>query len=287
MRTIRPLDLPVSLGLPRGRGVFPLALLLAAAFGGAQTSWTQAGGAQRPTATAAVAAHPLASTHKSASTHQPVPASKRRAGGKAAVKLQVKAQVKTQATAAQAAPAPVPVTPPAPELPKWPANEKAVQATVTWDSQGLRIEAANSSLEQILNDVAAATGAKVEGLSADQRIFGAYGPGPAREVLSRLLQGSGYNVMMIGDQGQGTPRKIVLTSPHAGSGSPAVGSAPANDNDNDDDADSEEQPATPPARPGFAPGGQPRSPQQIMQEMQQSQQKQRQSQGQPPENSQN
>jgi hypothetical protein len=153
MRTIRPLDLPVSLGLPRGRGVFPLALLLAAAFGGAQTSWTQAGGAQRPTATAAVAAHPLASTHTSASTHQPVPASKRRAGGKAAVKLQVKAQVKTQATAAQAAPAPVPVTPPAPELPKWPANEKAVQATVTWDSQGLRIEAANSSLEQILNDL--------------------------------------------------------------------------------------------------------------------------------------
>jgi hypothetical protein len=285
MRTIRPLDLPVSLGLPRGRGVFPLALLLAAAFGGAQMSWTQAGGAQRPTATVAVAAHPLASTHKSASTHQPVPASKRRAGGKAAVKLQVKAQVKTQATAAQAAPAPA--APPAPELPKWPANEKAVPATVTWDSQGLRIEADNSSLEQILNDIAAATGARVEGLSADQRIFGAYGPGPAREVLSRLLQGSGYNVMMIGDQGQGTPRKIVLTSPHAGSGSPAVGSAPANDNDNDDDADSEEQPATPPARPGFAPGGQPRSPQQIMQEMQQRQQRQRQSQGQPPENSQN
>jgi hypothetical protein len=152
----------------------------------------------------------------------------------------------------------------------------------------LRIEADNSSLGQILSDVAAATGAKVEGLNADQRVFGAYGPGPAREVLSRLLQGSGYNVMMIGDQGQGTPREIVLTSPH-GSSSPAAGSAPPSDSDNDDDADTEEQPVVPPARParpGFATGGQPRSPQQIMQEMQQRQQ-QAQPPGQPPENSQN
>ena len=280
MRTILPHNSPVSLGILRGSSFVPLALLLAVALGGtqmggAQVSRTQMGGAQ------ALAAPASAAAHQPASTHKPVHARKRHAAVKAP---QVKAQGKTQATAAPAAPAPA--APPAPELPKWPANEKAVQATVTWDSQGLRIEAANSSLEQILNDVAAATGAKVEGLSADQRIFGAYGPGPAREVLSRLLQGSGYNVMMIGDQGQGTPRKIVLTSPHAGSSSPAAGSAPANADDNDDDADTEEPPAAPPARPGFAPGGQPRSPQQIMQEMQQRQQ-QGQPQGQPPENSQN
>jgi hypothetical protein len=232
-------------------------------------------GAQTLAAPAPAAAHPSASTHK------PVHARKRHAAVKTP---RGRAQIKAEATAVQAVPAPA--TPPAPEIPKWPANEKAVQATVTWDSRGLRIEAANSSLEQILNDVAAATGAKVEGLEADQRIFGAYGPGPAREVLSRLLQGSGYNVMMIGDQGQGTPRKIVLTSSHAGSNSPTAGSAPAKADDNDNDTDTEEQPAAPPARPGIAPGGQPRSPQQIMQEMQQRQQ-QGQPQGQPPENPQN
>jgi hypothetical protein len=266
MRTILPHNLPVSPILLRGSSFVSLALLLAAALGGAPVSWTQTGGAQ------ALAAPGSAAAHQPASAHKPVHARKRHAAAKA--------QVKTRATAVKAAPAPA--TPPVPELPQWLANEKAVPATVTWDSRGLRIEADNSSLEQILNDVAAATGAKVEGLEADQRVFGAYGPGPAREVLLRLLLGSGYNVMMIGDQGQGTPRKIVLTSSHAGSSSPAVGSAPGNDSDNDDDADSEEQSAAPPPRPGFVPSGQPRSPQQIMQEMQQRQQ-----QGQQPDNSQN
>jgi len=103
------------------------------------------------------------------------------------------------------------VLPPPPEIPHWPANEQPAEAFVAWDSQGLRINAANSSLEQIMKDVSTATGAKVEGLGNDQRVFGAYGPGQARDVLSQLLQGSGYNVLMIGDQGQGAPREIMLT----------------------------------------------------------------------------
>jgi len=42
---------------------------------------------------------------------------------------------------------------------------------------------------------------------------------PARRATcsSQLLQGSGYNVLLVGDQGQGTPREIVLSSRHAGS----------------------------------------------------------------------
>ena len=56
-------------------------------------------------------------------------------------------------------------------------------------------------------DVSLKTGAKVEGVGADERIFGAYGPGPARDVLTELLDGSGYNILMIGDLGQGTPRR--------------------------------------------------------------------------------
>jgi hypothetical protein len=147
-------------------------------------------------------------------------------------------------------------------------------ASVTWDSQGLRIEATNSSLQQILNDVSAATGAKVEGLSSDERIFGAYGPGRARDVLSSLLHGSGYNVIMIGDQGQGAPRQIVLSSRHgavAPSPSAAQGGADSGDDDAaDNDVDEQPQaPSPPPVRPGFAPGVAARSPQQVMQEMQQ------------------
>ena len=170
----------------------------------------------------------------------------------------------------------VPATPTAPEAPKWPANEKPSPASVTWDSQGLRIDAANSSLAQILTDVSTATGAKVEGFDADQRVFGAYGPGPAREVLSQLLQGSGYNVLMIGDQGQGTPREILLSSRHAGPATAAVNPAPARDEDAD--TDEQPQPGQPPNRPGFVPGRH-LTPQQIQQQRQQP--------GQPTSNPQN
>jgi hypothetical protein len=133
---------------------------------------------------------------------------------------------KANSLAAKAPVVPVPVTPPPPEPPHWPANERPAEASVTWDSHGLLISAQNSSLRQILDSVAAATGAKVEGLGADQRIFGTYGPGKAHEVLTQLLDGTGYNVLMIGDQGEGTPRQIVLTSRN-GSGS-ATAQAAAN-----------------------------------------------------------
>lgn len=188
--------------------------------------------------------------------------------------------------------APVPLTPPAPEVPAWPANEKPVPATITWDSQGLRIGAANSSLAQILVDVATVTGTKVTGFDDDVRVFGVYGPGPARDVLSQLLQGSGYNVMMVGDQGQGTPREIVLSTRHSGGAQPTANSTQTS---SDEDADADEppqpqpQPTPPPFRPPFGPGGPPRTPQQ-MQEFQQRQQQmmqQRQQQGQPPYSPQN
>jgi DNA segregation ATPase FtsK/SpoIIIE-like protein len=174
---------------------------------------------------------------------------------------------------------PATVAPPVPEAPKWPAFDRPIEASVVWDSHGLSIDAANSSLEQILKDVSMATGAEVEGLSSDQRVFGVFGPGPAREVLSQVLQGSGYNVIMIGDQGQGTPRQILLSVRQASASQPiARNMVSANE---DEDADEPQQPAAQEPisnRPGF-PGGIPsRSPQQIMQEMQQRQQQMQQGQ---------
>jgi DNA segregation ATPase FtsK/SpoIIIE-like protein len=170
---------------------------------------------------------------------------------------------------------------PEPEKPNWPAFDHPAQASVVWDSQGLKIDATNSSLQQILKDVSTSTGVKVDGLTSDQRVFGTYGPGQARDVLSQLLQGSGYNVIMIGDQGQGTPRQILLSARQSGASSTTAKTNQAGDED-----DEEEQPATqepePPVRPAFPPGTPPRSPQQIMQEMQQRQQQiQQQQQNQP------
>jgi hypothetical protein len=159
---------------------------------------------------------------------------------------------------------------PAPETPKWPVNQHPAQATVTWDSHGLSVDAANSSLQQILKDISTATGAKVEGLTGDERVFGAYGPGQARDVLSQLLLGAGYNVMMIGDLGQGAPRQILLSVRRTTTDSPSANANGASNNNDDDSADSDadDQGPQPPPRPGF-PGGFPRTPQQMMQERQQ------------------
>jgi hypothetical protein len=160
-------------------------------------------------------------------------------------------------TAAAPAPRPVPaaVVPAAPPLPDWPANNKPVLATVVWNSGGLLIHASNSSLEQILNDVSLKTGARVEGMGADERIFGTYGPGSARDVLAQLLDGSDYNVLMVGDRGQGTPRRIVLSGRPNGQ-SPAPGSAiPAGNNDNDSENNQEPPPGQ--FEPNQALGGSP------------------------------
>jgi len=177
--------------------------------------------------------------------------------------------------------APEPVAQPVPEPPKWPAFDHAVQASIVWDSQGLSIEADNSSLQQILKDVSTATGAKVEGLSSDERVFGAYGPGKARDVLSQLLQGSGYNVIMVGDEAGGVPRQIQLSPRLAANAAPAARSVP-NSSSEEEEPEEQSAPEEPtPIRPGFQPGAPPRSPQQILQEMQQRQQRMQQQQPNP------
>lgn len=198
-------------------------------------------------------------------------------------------------------------SPAEPTNPDWPVNAPAAKAKVEWNSRGLYIAADNSSLKQILEDVAAATGVKLDGLGEDERVFGAYGPGAAREVLSKLLDGTEYNVLMSGDQGQGTPREIVLSRRSASSGvassgrsSPIGSQGPggfaaqnaaslAAQNAAEEEAVPEEpqpveqpqaepQPAAQPsqqqqtpARTGFG-AGSPRTPQQIIQEMQERQQ---------------
>ncbi len=193
-----------------------------------------------------------------------------------------------------------------PELPNWPVNDAPAKASVTWDSSGLKIQANNSSLHDILNAVSADTGAKVEGMGADERVFGEYGPGTARDVLSQLLHGSSYNVLMIGDQGAGTPRQIVLSARRNGGNQPQANRPVPEDQADEDipdqpeDNDQSVQPPiingrppmqmVPQGPPGVPPGppGVPRTPQQVLQELQQRQQQiqdqqQQQQQSQPPQ----
>jgi hypothetical protein len=184
-------------------------------------------------------------------------------------------------TPAETAPATQALVAPAPELPHWPANDQPAPARIVWDSQGLRIEAANASLSDVLTEVSTLTGAHVDGFASDARVYGQYGPGPARDVLSQLLEGTGYNVIMIGDLGQGTPRQILLSARTAGSAQPAAHPTTAND----DDADVEEPVQAQPQPNGIQPMRAPFNPAglhpQFPPDMQQRQPGQQPQQGQP------
>lgn len=183
---------------------------------------------------------------------------------------------------------PPPVQPPAAKIPDWPVNGRPMHAAVTWNSHGLHIDATNSSLQQILNDVSTVTGTKIEGMGSDQRVYGEYGPGQARDVISQLLQGSGYNVLLAGDLGSGTPRQILLSPRRASPGAPnAVENAPTppdniDEEPVDNEVDDQQQQLVPqmpdPSHTGFGPGTPVRTPQQVMEEMQQRQLQQQQQQ---------
>lgn len=207
---------------------------------------------------------------------------------------------KSNAAKAAVEPAPVETRPPDPPPPDWPVKDKAKPASVEWNGRDLSIAAKNSTLDQILHDVSIATGLKVDGLSGsrsgqdDQRIYGSYGPASERDVLSQLLEGSGYNVIMVGDQGEGTPRELVLTAQTAGAN---AGGAPhvtqSNQTGEDEAPEEPEAPDQQPEQPFRRQlNGQPvqppqggRTPQQMLQEMQQRQQQIQQQPGtQPPNN---
>ena len=181
------------------------------------------------------------------------------------------------------APEAIAARPPAPLAPLWPANQPPNQARVSWDSRGLEIEASNSSLSQILHQIAADTGAKLEGLTPDQRVFGSYGPGPRSDVLLKLLDGSGYNVLMIGGRDAATPLEIVLSARLPASPQTATNNQNRG-NSVDDEAGKQLKPELQPNYPSepprpqpiqnpFASGGPPRDPQEFMQEILQRQQK--------------
>ncbi len=95
--------------------------------------------------------------------------------------------------------------------PDWPALSAPAPAIVHWDGKQLRVAARNSSLMQTIQAVSAVTRIPVTGLKSDQRLFGDYGPGTPREVLSDLLEGSGYDLLMVGGSDPGVPKGVELS----------------------------------------------------------------------------
>jgi hypothetical protein len=198
----------------------------------------------------------------------------------------------------QTAPQPASVAPQSPSMiPPTADLRPSTPPQVAFDNGVLTITADNSTLGDILRAVRHQTGASVDVPgNATERVVGKFGPGPARDVMASLLNGSHFNYVLLGSEtNPGGLDRVVLLSKPSGEEAPAQqarGHQPAPpqpadnaDSASDDDASTdmipdaseatdeqaapqgqaEDQPQTP---------GQPpiKTPEQLLQELQQRQQ---------------
>lgn len=89
------------------------------------------------------------------------------------------------------------------------------QAEVTYAEGKLTVSADNSSLNQILEDIAGKTGMKITGGVVDERVFGQYGPDVPSKIVDALLDGTGSNVLLV-QATSTTPAELILTPRNGG-----------------------------------------------------------------------
>jgi hypothetical protein len=88
-----------------------------------------------------------------------------------------------------------------------------VPPQVTYQNGQLTIIASNSTLGDILRAVRKQTGAEIEIPEAKERVVTHLGPGPARDVLVELLNGSRFNYVLLGSpQNAGALTRVVLVA---------------------------------------------------------------------------
>jgi hypothetical protein len=211
---------------------------------------------------------------------------------------------KKQANSAQAKAATLPAYKPAPLAPVPLDQVPAVAPVVNYKDGELSIEAHNSTLADVLKAVRQQTGAELEiPANASERVVADIGPGPARQVLAELLNGTHFNYVIVGSTtdpsavqsifltskstagpvesaatGIGRPR-LPETSPAATVPEPDPPSDDANDGaENGEDSQADQ---TADQQNSQNPGQQtPKTPEQLLQELQRQQQQQQQN-GQP------
>lgn len=134
-----------------------------------------------------------------------------------------------------------------------PAPRSVQPAQVTYTSGLLTVSAANSSLNQILREIARATGMKITGSVRDDRVFGTYGPAAPSEILATLLDGTESNMLLV-QKVESSSSELILT-PRTGRASPPDPNAAARQ-----EAEIADQPEPPPPPP--QPQPQPQLPSQ-------------------------
>ena len=231
----------------------------------------------------------------------------------AAQKGGVRKPPKKQQKQEQPAPPPLPAYTPAPLQPLPLDQVPAVAPRVKYAGGELTIVAHNSTLGDVLKAVRQQTGAELDiPPNASERVVADLGPGPARDVIAQLLNGTHFNYVMVGSATDPTAVQSIVLTPKSGGaetttsaanrpGAPqhalgvGVASTPpadqtqAMDNDSADEPDTTEDQA---ADQGDQQNQQnpnqqtPKTPEQLLQELQRQQQQQQQQQngqpGQPP-----
>jgi hypothetical protein len=201
-----------------------------------------------------------------------------------------------------------------PPLPSGPTGQKLqplpldslspVLPQVSYENGLLTINATNSTLGDILRAVHKQTGAEIEIPVGTDRVVTHLGPGPARDVMAELLNGSRFNYVLLAspEDPSALTRVVLVAKSDAGNGQVTQGAQPvqrppqpnmapppqdmADSNDADQpeenaDENNADQPQPEPEQPAGQQGDQSvKTPQQMLQEMQQ-QQLQQQQQGQP------
>jgi len=112
----------------------------------------------------------------------------------------------------------------------------------------LTITASNSTLGDILRAVRKETGASVDVPgNATERVVGQFGPGPARDVLASLLNGSHFNYVLLGSaENPAALDRVILTS-RSGANDQPVQTASASPQNQPNQADDGPGSGLPPA----------------------------------------
>jgi hypothetical protein len=164
------------------------------------------------------------------------------------------------------------VSPVAPSLPTSLLQQPAQPAQVTLSGERLSIQANNSSLSAILHDISNISGMKVEGLGSDERVFGTFGPGAPRDVIADLLNGTAYNLVLLGDLSNGAPRELILTpATHGGAVATPMQGPQTMAEESEPEAPEvvPPQPEPPPEQPNSPPPpGGVKTPQQLFEQLQ-------------------
>jgi hypothetical protein len=202
-----------------------------------------------------------------------------------------------------------PSVPTAPPAPLTLQQEPSTAPQVTFQNGQLTIVSPNSVLGEILRAVRSRTGASVDvPPNATERVVGKFGPGPARDVLASLLNGSHFNYILLGSASNPvTLERVVLiaktgeaetttpvaqasaTQPATAGTAPPPGEPPSSEPMMSDDEDPSLQDTSQQVDDGQVqqedngqqqPTGAPgiRTPEQMLQEMQRQQQIQQQQQ---------